>query len=279
MENNENKVFNPFKQAREQANLQQQNSVTNPNLDMFGNSEAGFTPKAPEVSAEPITPLYMDDVQPSIPMDNQYPFDEVLDSPVEPITPAAQPAFTAPETTFVAPPAEPVITASAEEIAKASEEFEKEVMGIINTNDVNTNPTIVPEEPKKAPKQPRARVLNSNEAVITPEDIKEGRKCAWLAYILFFIPLLINKENAFVRHNANEGLEINLCDLIAGILILLNVVVTGASLVASFLFMIGSIVGWGLLILTTITKLYMIVASLLGKRANTPWFWNIRMIK
>lgn len=268
MENKGNKVFNPIKQAREQANLNKQNSVTNPNLDMFGNSEVGTTPVAPQ---EPITPLYMDDVQPTIPVDNSYAEPVTPVTPVEPVTPATQPVFEAPVE-------EPVITASAEEIAKASEEFEAEVMGIINTQDVNTNPTIVPEEPVK--KSKRVRVVNSNDAVITPEDIKASRKFAWLAYILFFIPLLINKENAYVRHNANEGLEINLCDLIAGILILVNVIVKDSvGMVASFLFMIGSIVGWGLLILTTITKIYMIVVSLLGKRANTPWFWNLRIIK
>lgn len=135
------------------------------------------------------------------------------------------------------------------------------------------------EEPKKEKKEKRVRVINSNDAVITPEDIKESRKYAWLAYILFFIPLCINRDNAFVRHNANEGLEIFIFDVLAAVLLILNAVIDSANTLVSFLLMLGSIVGVGLLILTTITKLYMIIVALMGKKANTPWFWNIRMIK
>ena len=137
---------------------------------------------------------------------------------------------------------------------------------------------IVPEEKVREKKQ-RVRVLNSKDAVITPEDIRESKKFAWLAYILFFIPLLINRDNAYVRHNANEGLEMNICDLLAGIVILLNTFLNVSNVLVSFFLMLGSIVGIGVLVLTTITKLYMIFAVLLGKVANTPWFWSIRMIR
>ena len=39
------------------------------------------------------------------------------------------------------------------------------------------------------------------------------------------------------------------------------------------------IIGAGLLVLTIITKIYMIVATLQGKETSTPWMWNIRIIK
>ena len=44
-------------------------------------------------------------------------------------------------------------------------------------------------------------------------EIIAGKPFAWLAYILFFIPLLFKKNNRFVRLHANEGLELNIIDL------------------------------------------------------------------
>ena len=131
----------------------------------------------------------------------------------------------------------------------------------------------------KEKKEKRVRIINSTDAVITPEDIKESRKYAWLAYILFFIPLFINRSNEYVRHNVNEGLEIFIFDVLAAVLLILNAVIDSANMIVSFILMLGSIIGIVLLILTTITKIYMIVITLMGKRANTPWLWNFRIIK
>lgn len=239
--NNENKVFNPIARAREQANIAKakQNSVTNPNLDVFGSSEVG------QKTSTPVTPK-------------------------KPVEEAIEPMILPEDIVSDTTPEKTTNTVESNNV--------QENLGATNTAEVNTNPTIVPEEPTKQKTQ-RVRVINSNDAIITPEDISESKKYAWLAYILFFIPLLINRNNEYVRHNANEGLEINLCDFIGVVLILLNTFINTSNLVGSFILLLGSIIGVGLLVLTTITKVYMIVATLLGKRANTPWFWNIRMIR
>ena len=253
MENNENKV-SPISKLRAQANITK-NTVTNPKLDVFGNSEAGSTP-TPEVKEElgvvvPNTPVIVGD-------DGDDLFTEIENIVADYDAPAEEPA---------------VVEAPVAEVPTY-----EEPIGATITADVNTNPTIVPEEKVREKKQ-RVRVLNSKDAVITPEDIRESKKFAWLAYILFFIPLLINRDNAYVRHNANEGLEMNICDLLAGIVILLNTFLNVSNVLVSFFLMLGSIVGIGVLVLTTITKIYMIFAVLLGKVANTPWFWSIRMIR
>lgn len=264
MENNENKV-SPISKLRAQAKITK-NTVTNPNLDVFGNSEAGSTP-TPEAKEElgvvvPNTPVIVGDEGDDL-------FTEIENIVAEYDAPAEEPVATD------APAVDtPVVNTPVVEEAPTYEE----PIGATITADVNTNPTIVPEEKVREKKQ-RVRVLNSKDAVITPEDIRESKKFAWLAYILFFIPLLINRDNAYVRHNANEGLEMNICDLLAGIVILLNTFLNVSNVLVSFLLMLGSIVGIGVLILTTITKIYMIFAVLLGKVANTPWFWSIRMIR
>lgn len=147
------------------------------------------------------------------------------------------------------------------------------VAGELNTENV-VDAKIVPEEPK----QKKLRIINSNDIVISPDEVQEGKKIAWLAYILFFIPLFIKRNNGFVRHNVNEGLEIFIVDVIASVLLILNAVIKTTSVFWDGLLLVGSVIGIALLILTTITKIYMIIISLLGKKVNTPWFWNIRMI-
>lgn len=111
------------------------------------------------------------------------------------------------------------------------------------------------------------------------EDAKQTKNIAWLAYLLFFIPLLINKDSAFVRHNANEGLEINIFDAVAIILLCVGTCVRTTNAAVHMLLIIFTIIGLGLLVLTLITKIYMIVVTLKGRKVDTPWMWNIRIIK
>ena len=111
------------------------------------------------------------------------------------------------------------------------------------------------------------------------EDVKATKNIAWLAYLLFFIPLLINKTSPYVRHNANEGLEINVFDFIGTVLLCVGVLVDSANSSVQLLMIIFTIVGLGLLVLTIVTKIYMIIAVLHGKKVDTPWMWNLKIIK
>ena len=106
------------------------------------------------------------------------------------------------------------------------------------------------------------------------DDAKASRCYAWLAYILFFIPLLINRKNSFVRHNANEGLEINLIDVIGIIFLLIGALVKPATVLTVLCVVVGII----LLSLTLITKIFMIVVSAMGIKRQSPWFFNLNII-
>ncbi len=139
---------------------------------------------------------------------------------------------------------------------------------VVVEKSVETVPTMTLEETKKEPK-----------ASNLPVDVQQTKRYAWLAYILFFIPLLINRNSPFVRHHANEGLEINIFDFIGALLLILGAAVKSSILWVQLLMIIFTIVGIILLTLTTVTKIYMIFSTLKGKAVTTPWFWNLRIIK
>ena len=114
---------------------------------------------------------------------------------------------------------------------------------------------------------------------VPSQDAVENKKYAWWAYILFFIPLLMNAQSPFVRHHANEGLEINIFDAVGLILVLIGALAKPAVASWHALLIIFVLLGSGLLILTTITKIYMIYSTLKGKETTTPWMWDLRIIK
>lgn len=120
--------------------------------------------------------------------------------------------------------------------------------------------------------------LKPKKAPVTADSLAT-RKYAWLAYILFFIPLCINSKSAFVRHNANEGLEINIFDAIGLTLMLCGLLIKSDSVGGQSALAICAIVGICLLALTTLTKVYMIIYAAQGKEMSTPWMWNLRIIK
>ena len=111
------------------------------------------------------------------------------------------------------------------------------------------------------------------------DDIKSGRGIAWMAYILFFIPLIFKKNNLFVRHHANEGLEVNIIDVIGLVLYFLQKFVKVSNTIASIALMVAHIVGFILILITTVTKLYLIIFSFAGKEAQSPFFGKKKFIK
>lgn len=112
-------------------------------------------------------------------------------------------------------------------------------------------------------------------------EILAGKKVAWLAYILFFIPLLFKKRNRFVRLHANEGLELNIMELIAGILIgqyFLLPTLTALSETLATISLIGGVIGAGLAGACILTIPFMIIFALCGKQAENPWLWHKRIL-
>lgn len=138
---------------------------------------------------------------------------------------------------------------------------------------------VVGEEGKKGKGKKGKNVRKGYVRVSSDEEVKAGKGIAWLAYILFFIPLLINGKNNFVRHHANEGLEVNIIDVLAIALIVVGKTLKSDNSWATLGLMAALIAGICLLILTTLTKLVLIIMSLAGKEGRSPWLGSIKIIK
>lgn len=114
-------------------------------------------------------------------------------------------------------------------------------------------------------------------------EIISGKKVAWMAYLLFFIPLLFKRRNRFVRLHANEGLELNLMELIGGLLVaqyfllpkFMETINAGLEMGS----MIGACLGAALLGASVATAVIMMFCSLFGLANQTPWLWKRRFIK
>ena len=148
-----------------------------------------------------------------------------------------------------------------------------EPMYVMNDSDLAENKK--PEVPTKKGRRHR-EPRQSNSSI---DDIRKGRGVAWLAYILFFIPLLFKGKNPYVRFHANEGLLINIIDILGAGLICVGHFITSINTWLHLALMISMILGIIVICLTTITKLFMIIASFAGKEVETPWLGRIQIIK
>ena len=48
--------------------------------------------------------------------------------------------------------------------------------------------------------------MNQGEGTYTPEDIEKNKTMAWLAYLLFFLPLIACPESGYAKFHANQAL-------------------------------------------------------------------------
>ena len=169
----------------------------------------------------------------------------------------------------------------SEQVVQNDTVSEKETAQTIEENnnktDLNKEENSEQHVAKKV-KKPLVIMPKRKKSDVT-DDAKQNKKIAWLAYILFFIPLLINKKSNFVRLHANEGLELNLVDVLGIVLLVCGAAIKTSSLVWHAILILSTIVGVSLLILTTISKIYMIIATLKGFSHQTPWFCKYRFIK
>ena len=113
---------------------------------------------------------------------------------------------------------------------------------------------------------------------IIPEDRDTGKKVAWLAYILFFIPMLFMGNNTFVRHHANEGLELNIMEAVAAALIIPFFVITAETEAILYVLVAMFVAGVMLAIVLVICMLMSIVLSICGQTSSLPFFWGFRFI-
>ena len=141
---------------------------------------------------------------------------------------------------------------------------------IINIDAEKLGPAI---KPPKEEKQGRETIS------LDKMEIREGRGVAWMAYILFFIPLLFRRDNRYVRLAANNGLRLNLIEILGGILFSLQFFVKNAGDKVQIYITCASVAGLAILGACAIMILPMIIYTMFGGQFNMPWLWKKRMIK
>ena len=200
---------------------------------------------------------------------------QIVRDPVPPITPAPAPA---PQPLFNNDDSLPNNDFPIEYKEVTEDMTQDEVETVFGPNDPG-EPMIVLDDSQVGKRSKKTGKDNQKGNVSTPDQVKSGRGVAWMAYIIFFLPLIFNGKNPFVRHHANEGLELNIIDIIGVGLFLANKFVKISNEYAQLALMIGSIIGLVLVAITTITKLFLIIFALAGKEAQSPFFGKAKMIK
>ena len=141
---------------------------------------------------------------------------------------------------------------------------------IIQINTEKLGPAIKP--PKDS--RPNDRKVNLDKM-----EIREAKSYAWLGYLLFFIPLLINRKNRFARIHANEGLELNIMEILGALLILPYFVLKDVTGVWVTVELICALAGTVLLGMCALTIIPMMICAMCGLQFQTPWLWKKRIIR
>ncbi len=120
---------------------------------------------------------------------------------------------------------------------------------------------------------------NSAESaeIFEEEDIKQNKTMAGLAYILFFLPLIVCKDSRFGRFHANQGLLLLILS-VAGyiaISIVSTILATITWRLFGFISLLYSI--YGLFILAI--AIYGLVNGLNGKAKELPVIGKYRIIQ
>ena len=140
---------------------------------------------------------------------------------------------------------------------------------IININTEKLGPAIKP---------PKAEKHGSEKIKLDKMEVREGKGVAWLAYLLFFIPLLFRKNNRFVRLHANEGLELNIMEILGGLLMLPHFLLTNLTGTTQMIVTLCSILGLVILGACAITIIPMMITAMCGVQFQIPWLWKKRII-
>lgn len=78
--------------------------------------------------------------------------------------------------------------------------------------------TLQSEDPLFKP-NPSSSELTANELIVDPADAIENKWVGVLAYIIFFLPLIVAKQSRFAMFHANQGLLVLLLCIAANIVL------------------------------------------------------------
>lgn len=109
------------------------------------------------------------------------------------------------------------------------------------------------------------------------EDIKQNKTMAGLAYILFFLPLIVCKDSKFGKFHANQGLLLLILSVVGyiAISIITTILATITWRLFGFISLLYSI--YGLFILAI--AIYGLVNGLNGKAKELPIIGKYRIIR
>ena len=128
-------------------------------------------------------------------------------------------------------------------------------------------------------KKPKYKVKKEKQKEFVDSGDTSGKGVAWMAYILFFIPLIFAGKKSYVRHHANQGLLINFVDIIIAALIGAKFLPMEFVTQNEELFQILYAVGLFIALVSIFTRLAMAVLSLFGKRYRLPILGKLNIIK
>lgn len=140
---------------------------------------------------------------------------------------------------------------------------------IVKINTEKLGPAIKPPKHERSSKKINLDIM----------EIREAKAYAWLAYILFFLPLLINRKNRFVRVHANEGLELNIIEILGAVLLIPYFMLTNLDGIAHSIVFVLALAGVVLLGMCALTIIPMMICAMCGLQFQTPWLWKKRIIK
>lgn len=142
---------------------------------------------------------------------------------------------------------------------------------IINIDAEKLGPAIKPPKEQK--------IDHMKKIPLDKMEIRESKKYAWLAYILFFLPMLINKKNRFVLVHANEGLDLNIMEVLGALLLIPYFVLTNATGTLATVTLVCVLAGVVILGMCAITIIPMMLCAMFGLQFQIPWLWKKRLIK
>lgn len=112
--------------------------------------------------------------------------------------------------------------------------------------------------------------MSESTNVFTPEDIEKNKVIAALAYLVFFIPLLAAPESKFGRYHANQGLVLNIAEIILSVFS------------SIFLYSIPFI-GWAISLVLNLVMLFLVISGFMnaynGKAVPLPVVGGITILK
>lgn len=115
------------------------------------------------------------------------------------------------------------------------------------------------------------------EEFFDDDDIKQNKTMAGLAYILFFLPLIVCKDSRFGRFHANQGLLLLILSVVGYLVIsvITTVLATITWRLFGFISLLYSL--YGLFILAI--AIYGLVNGINGKAKELPVIGKYRIIK